>query len=79
MAPTLFTPLTVGSLPLSHRVIMAPLTRFRASDAHVHGDLAVEYYSQRASCWNSALCYSLMLQPYAARFPGLVGGLPNAV
>ena len=28
---------------------MAPLTRYRASDDHVHGDLAAEYYSQRAS------------------------------
>lgn len=28
---------------------MAPLTRFRASDEHVHGDLALEYYTQRAS------------------------------
>jgi len=23
--------------------------------------------------------FSLMLQPYAARFPGFIGGLPNAV
>jgi len=23
--------------------------------------------------------FSLMLQPYAARFPGFMGGLPNAV
>jgi len=28
---------------------MAPLTRYRANDAHAHTDLAVEYYSQRAS------------------------------
>lgn len=28
---------------------MAPLTRIRANSAHVHGPLAVEYYSQRAS------------------------------
>lgn len=27
---------------------MAPLTRFRADDNHVHTDLAVQYYSQRA-------------------------------
>lgn len=30
-------------------MVMAPLTRFRGNSAHVHGDLAVEYYSQRAS------------------------------
>ena len=28
---------------------MAPLTRYRANDAHVHTSLAVEYYTQRAS------------------------------
>ncbi|CAE6425389.1 unnamed protein product [Rhizoctonia solani] len=44
----LFTPLQLGDLVLSHRVVMAPLTRFRADDNHVHTDLAVEYYSQRA-------------------------------
>jgi NADPH2 dehydrogenase len=27
---------------------MAPLTRFRADKEHVHGDLAVKYYAQRA-------------------------------
>ncbi|KAG9126320.1 hypothetical protein FRC07_003919 [Ceratobasidium sp. 392] len=44
----LFTPLKVGDITLQHRVIMAPLTRFRADDNHVHGDLAVQYYGQRA-------------------------------
>lgn len=34
---------------------MAPLTRFRASDKHVHGDLARDYYSQRASTPGSLL------------------------
>ena len=45
----LFSPIKVGNVQLKHRVVMAPLTRFRANDAHVHGDLAAEYYSQRAS------------------------------
>ncbi|KAA1472714.1 NADH:flavin oxidoreductase/NADH oxidase [Dentipellis sp. KUC8613] len=47
--PKLFQPYKLGDLQLAHRVVMAPLTRYRADDAHVHGDLAVEYYSQRAS------------------------------
>ena len=45
----LFQPLQLGTVPLKHRIVMAPLTRYRASDAHVHGPLAEEYYSQRAS------------------------------
>ncbi|CCO35946.1 NADPH dehydrogenase 1 [Rhizoctonia solani AG-1 IB] len=44
----LFAPLQVGDLTLAHRVVMAPLTRFRANDNHVHTDLALQYYSQRA-------------------------------
>ena len=49
MSPTLFDPIHVGSIALSHRIVMAPLTRYRANDAHVHTSLATEYYSQRAS------------------------------
>ncbi|KAL8652490.1 MAG: hypothetical protein Q9210_002651 [Variospora velana] len=45
----LFTPLKLGRIQLSHRMIMAPLTRFRADENHVPLDIAVEYYSQRAS------------------------------
>lgn len=46
-ATRLFQPLNLGNITLSHRIVLAPLTRFRANKAHVHGDLAVEYYSQR--------------------------------
>ncbi|KAF9814668.1 hypothetical protein IEO21_04963 [Rhodonia placenta] len=34
---------------LSHRVVLAPLTRYRADKAHVHTAMGVEYYEQRAS------------------------------
>ena len=44
----LFSPLRIGDLTLKHRIVMPPLTRYRASDEHIHGDLAVEYYSQRS-------------------------------
>src|SRR3954447_6340109 len=44
----LFEPLNVGAWTLPNRLVMAPLTRNRA-DGTVPGDLAVEYYSQRAS------------------------------
>ena len=45
----LFAPIALGGKQLSHRVVLAPLTRYRANAAHEHGSLAVEYYSQRAS------------------------------
>ena len=47
--PTLFDPLTIGTLTLSNRIIMAPLTRCRAEDDHVPGDIMVKHYAQRAS------------------------------
>ncbi|WKL56729.1 alkene reductase [Asticcacaulis sp. ZE23SCel15] len=46
---TLFEPYTLGVLTLSNRIVMAPLTRNRAGADFVPGDLAAEYYSQRAS------------------------------
>ena len=45
----LFTPVQVGKSSLRHRVVLAPLTRLRADDAHVPTKLMVEYYTQRAS------------------------------
>ncbi|MCB1655046.1 MAG: alkene reductase, partial [Pseudomonadales bacterium] len=46
---TLFTPYTLGSLSLSNRVVLAPLTRNRAGQGLVPSEFAATYYSQRAS------------------------------
>jgi NADPH2 dehydrogenase len=46
---SLFQPLPVGAINVQHRVVMAPLTRFRADKDHIHGELAKTYYEQRAS------------------------------
>ncbi|SFL92724.1 2,4-dienoyl-CoA reductase [Gracilibacillus orientalis] len=40
---------TVGSLKLSHRLAMAPMTRSRALPDGTPGNLSAEYYAQRAS------------------------------
>lgn len=49
----LFEPLELGALKLEHRVVLAPLTRMRASKESdgvwVCNDMNVEHYSQRAS------------------------------
>ncbi|KAI0701986.1 putative NADPH2 dehydrogenase chain OYE2 [Cytidiella melzeri] len=47
--PKLFTPIRIGDITLQHRVVLAPLTRFRADDDHVHTEMGVEYYAQRAA------------------------------
>jgi N-ethylmaleimide reductase len=45
----LFSQINVGTYPLKHRVVLAPLTRMRTEAGNVPGDLMVEYYTQRAS------------------------------
>lgn len=74
MSPTLFDPIRIGSIPLSHRVAMAPLTRYRATDAHVHTSLAVEYYSQRASVPGTLLITeATFISPRASGYENVPG------
>jgi N-ethylmaleimide reductase len=47
--PDLFSPLAAGDLSLANRIVMAPLTRTRASADGVPTDLMAEHYAQRAS------------------------------
>ncbi|KAI1773589.1 FMN-linked oxidoreductase [Hypoxylon cercidicola] len=51
MAPSsrLFQPLKVGNVTLRHRLVMAPLTRYRSDSEHVPLPFVKEYYEQRAS------------------------------
>ncbi len=44
-----FTPVRVGRYTLPNRLVMAPMTRSRAKFDGTPGELASEYYSQRAS------------------------------
>ena len=46
--PQLFDPIQLGDVQLANRIVMAPLTRSR-SRGLLPGDMAVEYYRQRAS------------------------------
>ncbi|HWK38846.1 MAG TPA: alkene reductase [Hyphomicrobium sp.] len=45
----LFDPVQLGPYRLANRIVMAPLTRSRADDAGVPGELQATYYAQRAS------------------------------
>ena len=73
---TLFDPMNVGDIALSNRIVMAPLTRNRSPGA-VPSDLAVTYYTQRATAGlliTEATAISHQGQGYAD-VPGLYG--PN--
>lgn len=49
MTSSLWQPITVGRTELPHRLAMAPMTRNRARTDGTPGELAAEYYGQRAS------------------------------
>ena len=46
--PSLFDPIDLGAIRAPNRILMAPLTRGRATREHVPTELMVEYYRQRA-------------------------------
>ncbi|KAI0000412.1 FMN-linked oxidoreductase [Russula vinacea] len=45
----LFQPIQVGTVTLQHRVVMAPLTRYRGDSKHTPTDLGVQHYCARGS------------------------------
>jgi N-ethylmaleimide reductase len=46
--PSLFDPITLGAVVCPNRILMAPLTRGRATREHVPTELMTTYYAQRA-------------------------------
>ena len=49
MANDLFTPYQLGALELAHRVVLAPMSRYRCSEKMAPNSLVREYYEQRAT------------------------------
>ncbi|MFA5963903.1 MAG: alkene reductase [Sphingomonas sp.] len=47
--PSLFDPIQLGAIAAPNRILMAPLTRGRATREHVPTPIMAEYYAQRAS------------------------------
>ncbi|PYH49059.1 alkene reductase [Aspergillus saccharolyticus JOP 1030-1] len=70
----LFQPLRVGQMHLSHRLAMAPMTRFRADDAHVPLDMVVEHYAQRAAVAGTLLITeATLITPQAGSYRNVPG------
>ncbi|KAF7970165.1 hypothetical protein HWV62_24874 [Athelia sp. TMB] len=68
----LFQPLQVGDMKLSHRVVLAPLTRLRATEEHVPGSYAPLYYSQRADVPGTlVITEGTLVSLEAGSFPGV--------
>ncbi|KAK4548009.1 Chanoclavine-I aldehyde reductase fgaOx3 [Oleoguttula mirabilis] len=73
-ASKLFQPLQIGQAKLSNRVVMAPLTRFRADDNHVQLPFVKEYYTQRACVPGTLLITeATFISPAASGYPNVPG------
>ncbi|KAJ7155046.1 NADH:flavin oxidoreductase/NADH oxidase [Mycena filopes] len=71
-ASKLFEPIKVGDVELQHRIVLAPLTRYKADAAHVpYIPLVSDYYAQRASKPGTLLITE------ATYIAARAGGFPN--
>jgi 2,4-dienoyl-CoA reductase-like NADH-dependent reductase (Old Yellow Enzyme family) len=70
--PTLLDPLAVGEWRLPNRVVLAPLTRTRASAGRVPNALMAEYYRQRASA-GLMLSEATSVTPMGVGYPDTPG------
>jgi 2,4-dienoyl-CoA reductase-like NADH-dependent reductase (Old Yellow Enzyme family) len=71
--PSLFDPLSLGSVQLPNRIVMAPLTRLRAAEpTHVPNQLMARYYVQRASA-GLIITEGVPVSPQAVGYPNVPG------
>lgn len=68
----LFQPLKMGAFDLPNRIVMAPLTRCRASEGRVPNALMAEYYAQRASA-GLILSEATSVTPMGVGYPDTPG------
>jgi len=69
---TLFDPLRAGALTLRNRIVLAPLTRCRASEGRVPNDLIRDYYVQRAAA-GLILSEATSVTPMGVGYPDTPG------
>jgi N-ethylmaleimide reductase len=72
-SPSLLSPLRLGRYELSHRVVMAPLTRMRSAAGNVPNKFAAEYYGQRASPGALIIAEATQVTPFGQGYPGTPG------
>ena len=68
----LFDPIQMGAVALRNRIVMAPMTRTRASDGRIPNDLMRLYYSQRASA-GLILSEATSVSPQGVGYPSTSG------
>ncbi len=68
----LLQPMQLGDCPLPNRIVMAPLTRCRASAGRIPNTLMAEYYGQRASA-GLILSEATVVSPQGVGYPSTPG------
>lgn len=69
---TLFDPIKIGALDLPNRIIMAPLTRCRASEGRIPNALMAQYYTQRSNA-GMILSEATSVTPKGVGYPNTPG------
>jgi N-ethylmaleimide reductase len=72
MALDLFSAVSLGSIALNNRIVMAPLTRNRAGEGGVPQELNAMYYAQRATA-GLIVTEATPISPMAHGYPALPG------
>jgi N-ethylmaleimide reductase len=72
--PSLFSPLHLGSHRLQHRIVMAPLTRMRASQpGNIPNEMNAWYYGQRASAGGLLVTEATQISQRGQGYPATPG------
>src|ERR1700751_4907057 len=70
----LFSPLRVGAHLLRHRIVMAPLTRMRASQpGNIPNEMNVRYYAQRANAGGLLVTEATQISQSGQGYPATPG------
>jgi N-ethylmaleimide reductase len=69
----LFSPFRIGGIQLSHRVVMAPLTRLRSNPDDSPSDMMIRHYCQRVSEGGLIIIESAAVSPYGRGYLGAPG------
>jgi len=72
ISSVLQTPIRIGAWDLPNRIMMAPLTRCRASEGRVPNELMADYYSQRAGA-GLILTEATSVDPSGVGYPDTPG------
>ncbi|KAI8146683.1 hypothetical protein BJV82DRAFT_643284 [Fennellomyces sp. T-0311] len=73
VSSALFEPTKIGAIQLKHRVVMAPMSRLRATDSHVPSELMVEHYKQRATNGGLIISDGALVSEFAGNIPNAPG------